>query len=178
MKLTVLYDSGSSVSARLYDAANGNYYMSGEVWSGEAQADLSALSETTLQDASFSRYYGEETGRPNGDYLVEYVNTITDEVVAEEPFKRTEGFQKGVAVTGFQFLMVDVSNNPATGLTVSGTISKDGGSFNAIVGSVTEIANGMYKINLSESEMDADMLTLRFTASGGKDRLITLTTND
>ena len=90
-----------------------------------------------------------------------------------------QGFKKGVAVTEFQFLMVDSSGDPATSLTVSGTISKDGGAFVAITpGTVVEIGNGMYEIDLSPTEMTADMLTLRFTATGAKDRLITLITNE
>ena len=91
----------------------------------------------------------------------------------------TDGFKKGVAVTNFQFLLVDSDGEPSTGLTVAGTISKDGGVFASITpGTVVEISNGMYKIDLSATEMSADILTVRFTSTGASDRLVTLITNE
>jgi hypothetical protein len=54
----------------------------------------------------------------------------------------------------------------ATGKTVTGTISKDGGAFNAVAGSFTEIGNGAYKLSgLTQAEMNADNIMLKFTAA-------------
>ena len=64
-----------------------------------------------------------------------------------------------------------------TGLTVSATISKDGGSFAATANSVAEIANGIYKITLTATEMNADVVCLRFAAAGANDRFITILTS-
>lgn len=52
------------------------------------------------------------------------------------------------------FFMVDASDHvsPKTGLTVTVTISKAGGSFGAAGGTVTEVANGWYKIALTTTD--------------------------
>lgn len=85
---------------------------------------------------------------------------------------------KGVALANFSFLMVDGTDfaTPETGLTVAGNISKDGGSFASLTNSVTEIANGMYKVTLTATEMNADIVILRFTATGAADRFVTILT--
>jgi len=85
---------------------------------------------------------------------------------------------RGVAFD-YHFLMVDATDNatPETGLTVSATIVKDGGSFGSTTNSVSEIANGMYRITFTASELTAAIITFRFTASGAADRFVTISTN-
>lgn len=88
------------------------------------------------------------------------------------------GIKKNTALTKFQFLMTDSTNHdPATGLTVSGTVSKDGGSYASITDTVTEVGNGMYEVDLSSTEMNANNVSLRFTATGADDRNITIRTD-
>lgn len=88
------------------------------------------------------------------------------------------GLKKGVALTKFQFEMTDSTNdNPATGLTVSGFVSKDGGSYSSLTDSVTEVANGMYEVDVSSTEMNANNVSLRFTATGANDLNITFRTD-
>lgn len=88
------------------------------------------------------------------------------------------GIKKNQALTKFTFLMTDSTNhNPATGLTVSGYVSKDGGTLSAITDTVTEIANGYYEVDLSSTEMNANNVSLRFTATGADDLAITLRTD-
>ncbi len=85
---------------------------------------------------------------------------------------------KNVALSNFSFLMVDSTDNvsPKTGLTVTGTISKDGAAFSSLTNSVAEIANGIYKVDITADEMNANVVVLRFAASGGDDRFITMLT--
>lgn len=88
------------------------------------------------------------------------------------------GLRRNVALPKFTFLMTDSTNhNPATGLTVSGSVRKDGGSSASITDSVTELANGLYEVDLSATEMDAAVVTLRFTATGADDLAVTLLTD-
>ena len=54
---------------------------------------------------------------------------------------------------------------PRTGLTVYGYVAKDGGSFAALTNSISEKAYGIYTVDLTATEMDADMITLRFIAT-------------
>jgi hypothetical protein len=85
--------------------------------------------------------------------------------------------KKNSALTNFEFLMTDSTNHaPVTGKTVSGTISKDGGAFAALTNSVAEVGNGIYKIDLTSGETNATMFTLRFTATGSDDALISIIT--
>jgi len=66
-----------------------------------------------------------------------------------------------------------------TGLvsTLSISISKDKGNFTAIADTATEIqSSGFYEFQLSATEMNADVISILMTATGAKDRLITLST--
>jgi hypothetical protein len=86
------------------------------------------------------------------------------------------GISKNVAVNNFTFLMTDRYNNPKPGLTVTATRSLDGVAFAACANSVTEISNGFYKINLAASDLNGNLVALRFTAPGAVDRDITIVT--
>lgn len=87
--------------------------------------------------------------------------------------------KKAAAFTKFSFLMTDSTNhNPATGKTVTATISKDGGSFGSLSSgdSVTEVANGIYEVDLDATDTNANNIILRATATGCDDtfeRIIT-----
>ena len=77
-----------------------------------------------------------------------------------------EHFLKGVAVTGFTFLLLDAGNGTAiTSGTVTGKITKDGGTQGAVAGSFTHEGNGQWSVNLSATEMDADVIGLTFLHS-------------
>lgn len=78
---------------------------------------------------------------------------------------------KNVAYSNFTFSMVDSTDGQTleTGLTVSGTISKDGGAFAALTNAVSEIGTtGRYKVDLTAAEMNADEVYLAFTATGAR----------
>jgi len=83
--------------------------------------------------------------------------------------------KKGVERT-VMFKMVDGTDfaTPETGLSVTCEISKDGGAFAGTTNSAAEIGNGWYKITLTATEMSADEIILKSTATGAaqSDRLI------
>lgn len=105
------------------------------------------------------------------DLLVDAIKAKTDNLPA--------GIAKNVALSNFEFLMVDSADHvtPKTGLTITAQITKDGGAFAGCSNSAVEIANGVYKINLTQAEMNADVITLKFTASGADQRTITIVTS-
>lgn len=76
-------------------------------------------------------------------------------------------FKRATEATYVIFL-VDSSNRPVgkTFASPSISVSKDGGAFTAIAGSVTEIGSGYYKCTLSSSETDAQIFAVKATASG------------
>jgi len=89
------------------------------------------------------------------------------------------GVQKNEALSNFEFLMVDSTDHVAakTGLTVTAQISKDGGAFAGCSNAVSEIGSGVYVIDLTQAEMNADVITLKFTAAGADQRTVTIKTS-
>lgn len=89
----------------------------------------------------------------------------------------TYQIKKNTALSNFEFLMTDSANHqPATGLTVTGTVSKDGAAFAALTNAVSEVASGIYKVNLAAADVNANVLTLMFTATGADTTYITIVT--
>lgn len=85
--------------------------------------------------------------------------------------------KRNVAFSNFCFVMNNSTTYvPQTGLTVSGEVSLDGASFGSLANSVSEVGNGVYVVDLAQAETNAQSFTLRFTATGALDRLITIVT--
>jgi hypothetical protein len=91
------------------------------------------------------------------------------------------GIGKNEALAKFDVFMVLSSDHVtgATGKTVAGAISKDGGAFAAITNAITEVSHGMYTIasGFTQTEMNADTVTLKFTADDCDVRIITIHTS-
>jgi hypothetical protein len=84
---------------------------------------------------------------------------------------------KNSALANFSFPMTwQGTHLPATSKTVTAQISKDGGAFANCSGSVSEISGGVYKISLTQTEMNADVVTLKFTADACDTRIVTIKT--
>jgi hypothetical protein len=86
--------------------------------------------------------------------------------------------RKNAALSNFEFFMIDSADHvsPKTGLTITAERSIDGGAFAACTNSASAVANGVYKINLSASDLNGDVITLKFTATGADQQTITLLT--
>lgn len=85
--------------------------------------------------------------------------------------------KKAAAFAKLMFLMTDSTNhNPATGKTVTVTISKDGGSFASLnsADTVTEVANGLYEVDLDATDTNFNNAVLRATATACDDTLVHL----
>lgn len=81
--------------------------------------------------------------------------------------------KKNVAVPKFQFYMELTTGGAATGKTVTVQVAKDGGAFNTVSDTVTEMANGWYEVDLSATEMNADTVSFKATATDCVQRNIT-----
>ncbi len=107
------------------------------------------------------------------DAIVDAIKSKTDNLPS--------GISKNEALPKFDFLMVLSSDSitAATGKTITGEIMKDGGAFTAITNTITEVSSGMYTIasGFTQTEMNADIVTLKFDGSGCNTRIITLLTN-
>lgn len=108
----------------------------------------------------------------NVDSILDDTGTTGVKVLGSQLF-----IKKNVAFSNFCFVMTSSTTHaPATGLTVSAQHSLDGGAFSAIAGAITEVSNGLYKVDLLQAETNAVTITLRFTATGADDRLISIVT--
>lgn len=77
---------------------------------------------------------------------------------------RDENFRKGVAVTGFTFVLIDKSDGSAiTSGTVTVSITKDGGTQGSSTNSAVHEGNGQWSVNLTAAEMDADIVGIVVT---------------
>lgn len=84
--------------------------------------------------------------------------------------------KKNQALAKFELLMTDSTNhNPAPTKTVTVTRSIDGGAFAATTaGTATELANGIYYIDLSAADLNGNVVTLRAVAMGCDDLFVTI----
>ena len=114
-----------------------------------------------------------QTGRDIGTSVLLSAGTGTGQVNLSSGAVPVKGnVLKAASFTKFMFMMTDSTNHaPATGKTVTATIAKDGGSFASLSSgdSVTEIANGIYEVDLNGTDTNANNLILRFTATGCDD---------
>lgn len=83
----------------------------------------------------------------------------------------TSNVKKNQALSNFQFLMTDSTNHaPATGKSVTVTRGIDGGSqASGTLSAVTEISNGLYRVDFGSGDLNGNVITLRATASGCDD---------
>ena len=109
---------------------------------------------------------------------IDTVDTVVDAIKAKTD-NLPSGIAKNVALADFNVFMVLSSNHVSagTGKTVTGTISKDGGTFNALSGSITEVGSGTYVVDLTQAEMNANVITLNFAADACDTRVITIYTS-
>ena len=107
------------------------------------------------------------------DVILDAVKTKTDNLPS--------GIAKNVALPKLDVFMVLSSDHvtSAIGKTITGEISKDGGAFTGIINAITEVGSGLYIIadGLTQIEMNADIVTLKFTETDCDQRTITIHTS-
>lgn len=90
----------------------------------------------------------------------------------DDPAEAT--IKKNTAYSNFSFALFDTDGNPATGKAVTATRSIDGAAFGACANAVSEVANGGYKINFANTDLNGDNILFRFAASGCRDVFISI----
>lgn len=85
--------------------------------------------------------------------------------------------QKNAALSNFEFVMTDSTDHaPVTGKSVTATVSIDGGAFASCANSASEVSDGVYKIDLADTDLNGDVVTLRFSGTGCDDTFVTIVT--
>lgn len=132
-----------------------------------------------LQEITCSVANGFEVGKTYTAYIEAIVDGDTGGISFSFKVQKPDGVPKNIALPNFDFLMVDSTDHVTgqTGLTVTITVRQDGGAFAASDNAVVEVSNGIYEIDLSQAEMNADIITLLCSAVGADDRIITILTS-
>jgi len=88
------------------------------------------------------------------------------------------GITKNAALSGFEFYMALSSDHvsPATGKSVTATVSLNGGTFAGTTNSPVEIANGWYKVDLAAADLNGNVVALSFAATSCDTTQVTILT--
>lgn len=84
--------------------------------------------------------------------------------------------KKNTSFSAFEFPMYDSSGNLATGLTVTGTRSIDGGAATALTNAAVEISGGFYKVDLTAAELNGSNIGFKMSATGANPTTFTIIT--
>ena len=86
--------------------------------------------------------------------------------------------KKNAALNGFSFFMALSTDHytAATGKSITATRSVNGGAFAACANAATEIGGGWYGINLTAADLNGDVISFSFAASGCDTALVTMIT--
>lgn len=88
------------------------------------------------------------------------------------------GIPKNAAFSDFQFPMVLTSDHytAAIGLTVTGEMRIDNAAFVAVNGTITEVSDGLYEIDLTADDTNGDIITYKFSSATADDTMVTIIT--
>lgn len=147
-----------------------------EIANGFYKVALTTTDTNTVGDLAFNC---TATGADPSSWVDQVSPTIINDITTDGSgnVSTTSTIKKNVARNAFPFVMTDSSTHlPKTTLTVTATRSIDGAAFSATANSPTEIANGLYVINLANSDLNGNCIDLRLTATGADDLNIPILT--
>lgn len=89
------------------------------------------------------------------------------------------GIAKNTLLNNFEFFMTDATDHVTgkTGLTITAERSLDGAAFAACANSVSEVSDGAYKIDFANTDLNGDIVTFKFSATGADTRFVTIKTS-
>ena len=176
--LTLLNPDGSEHTTRtttgIYEMAGGGYGKNitfPDNWKGILKWDSGEGSPIYAYEDYDHSMQDDWLNGGRLDLILDAIKAETDNLPSGTP--------KNVALANFGFLMVLASDHltPATGKTLTEEISKDGGAFTACTNNSAEVSSGIYKISLTQAEMNADVIVLKFTETNCDQRTITILTS-
>ena len=152
------------------------YYWTGTGWQSGYSYVGCTEDSLYLGSASQSAYYsGTEPDAPH----VWVMKTVGGDIIAGDPgTEDAASIQKNASLDDFEFLMISATDHvsPKTGLTVNGQRSLDGGTFEGVTGSISEVGNGIYKFDAEDADTNCEIGTWRFYSTGADDTFITFKT--
>jgi len=162
------YDGPTNAEMEARTLASANYATSSALATAQADLDILTGADGVTLATSQPNY------APATAAALSALQTDVTQIKNDLPTRPT----KNTALANFPFVMRLTSDHVtgATGKTVTATRSLDGAAFGACANSVTEVANGVYKISLAAADLNADTVTLRFTATDCDDTIIVIAT--
>ena len=122
-----------------------------------AVADVIALGLVGSEKTRFIITRGLKTAQ-NVVPVIARSNELIGDIATEDRFR------KGLALTGYTFVLVNKTTGAAiTSGSVTTKITKDGGTQGTTSNSAAHEGNGQWSINLTATEMDADIVGLAIT---------------
>lgn len=192
-KIAILALDSATGRPKTGDAANITLYVSQNFGTATALTDASAT-EISATNAPGWYWFDLSQAETNADALLFTGKSTTSgiDIVGNLVYtlpanftslsidstgnvKVQTGLKKNQALNAYEFSMTDsTAHNPATGKTVTVTRSIDGGAFGAgTIGAVTEVSDGIYKVDLPAADMNGTVVTLKMTASGSDTLFVT-----
>ena len=122
-----------------------------------AVADVIALGLVGSEKTRFIITRGLKTAQ-NVVPIIARSNELIGDIATEDRFR------KGLALTGYTFVLVNKTTGAAiTSGSVTTKLTKDGGTQGTTSNSAAHEGNGQWSINLTATEMDADIVGLAIT---------------
>lgn len=146
-----------------------------EIWDRATSALTVAGSIGKLLVDNINATVGSRATQTSVDAIDDFIDTEVAAIKAKTD-NLPSAIQKNTALNNFTIVMVDTADAPTTGLTVTAQRSIDGAALAACANSVTEVGSGIYKISLAASDLNGDIITFVFTATGAKTNVITMVT--
>jgi hypothetical protein len=106
--------------------------------------------------------------------VIESDTTVIESDTTVIEAQAASGIKKNTAMNNFEFTMIDSTDDISgkTGLAITAERSLDGGAFASMTNSATEVGNGVYKINLSAADTNADFISYKFTGTGANATIV------
>lgn len=144
-------------------------------------ADIPTVAEFNARTLVAASYFDPAADTVANVTTVATTTTNTDMVAAAPTAASIARLilpQTNTALNNVQFLMVLASDHvtAATGLTPVMTRSIDGGAFGAADGgtTITEVANGMYQVDLATADTNGTEIVYRFAVATADDTFLTI----
>lgn len=183
--LTLTFTHGSSkqinlqfrVEAKLIDDLND--IAASAIVSGGAIDTTGGAVDTVTSNSDMRGTDGAYTGTPPTVIAIrQEIDSNSTQLAAILADTASMGITKNAAFSNFEFPMVLTSDHytAATGLTVTGERSIDGGAFASISGTIAEVGSGVYQCDLLAADTNGDVITYKFSSGTADDTIITITT--
>lgn len=171
----VLTDADSNPAYRIYEDETATPILTGTM--GKLDDDNTTGFYTELIACTSEN--GFEDNKNYTIYIIAIVDSDTGGISYTFKVTRTIGIKKGKALSNFTFYMVAASDHITgiAGATIVSSISKDGSDFTNCTNNAESISSGLYKIDLTATEMNANVINLKFSESTCDTRIVTIETS-